>query len=247
MLDLAVAIIGSGEISYNAATELLDDYLTEDSWVLIPSYINSKGLKIVHDWLNEANVPYERVNRKEIIIDLVNEPAKKTILIVIGTEGMDAEIAKAFEHHIEVLDLTAGLYPLSSDAELALHGPVSAVETRSQEVGTSALPNPQTSLIDYADASGNNDRVRELERRIEQLEAMMHPRINSSETGWEPDIPLPVSAKKEAAITGTEDIAELTAAYYKSKRGKLRKAGRSKARPGEELVHLTQEEIDNLE
>lgn len=245
MYDLAIAILGSGDTTYNNAADLLEDFLPDNYVVYIPSYINSSGMKNVWKFLQDAQINYDRVKRSDIIEILLKSETKNRQLVVLNSDGIENEISACLNAKIPVLDLTRGLYqvtevgPESSES----NSEASAEQTPTPVSPSNDLASPSVAELTFRlDLQG--ETISALIDRIERLEKAMT--VGVGETNWEPG-PLPVPENPEVVTTGEEDTANPTVAYWKSKRGKFRKAGKSKARPGETLVHLTQAEIDKME
>lgn len=253
MYDLAIAIIGSGDTTYNNAADLLEDFLPDNYVVYIPSYINSSGMKNVWKFLQDAQINYDRVKRSDIIEILIKSETKNRQLVVLNSDGIENEISACLNAKIPVLDLTRGLYQITEV------GPGSS-ESNSEAIAeqTPAPVSPENDLASVSVAELafrlglQGDTISALIDRIERLEKAMS--VGIGETNWEPSqntIPPEedvLGAGETGFKTGVYDPdAASKVAYWKSKRGKFRKAGKSKARPGETMVYLTQDEIDKLE
>ena len=245
MYDLAIAIIGSGDTTYNNASDLLWDYLPDNYVVYIPSYINSAGMKNVWKFLQDSQINYDRVKRSDIIEILLKSETKNRQLVVLNSDGIENEISRCLNAKIPVLDLTRGLYQIT---EVVPGSSESHAEAIAEQTPTPVSPANDLASVSVSELAFRvdlqGDTISALIDRIERLEKAMS--VGTSETNWEPG-PLPAPENPEAVTTGKEDTANQTVAYWKSKRGKFRKAGKSKARPGETMVYLTQDEIDKLE
>lgn len=248
----SVAIVGSKDTTYENAKDLLDDFLPEDCQVYVPSYISDSGLKNVLKWLNDYGVSYERVKRDKII-DTLSETIGLAYLIVIGTEGLEKEINQAYHLGIPVYDLAAALWAVpdpTEEPQLPLHEPEShadETDTRSgtsvrvpNDLGSESLSEPQGIPIELM------NQVHDYVTRDEVRDIVMT--ILHNEFNWEPAKPdsVPKIFVDGSQLEPQEGGSSLIK-FYRSKTGKMRKAGRSKARPGETEVFLTQEEADQLD
>lgn len=252
MYDLAVAIFGNEETTYNNAADLLDDYIPDNSLVLIPSYISSEGLKKVFEWLKDTDIEYERVQRSKMFDHLIKVAAKKTVVIVVGITGIENEIVSFMSFGVPVYDLTRGLYSVTS-SEMALDGVVSHAETLSPQAGMAGgvekdLVSPshtETPLID--NVSENEmlawavENIKKLTDEVNRLKT----HVGIAEHGWEPAVQIP-DHMKEPEQNPEPDPTEGKIRYYRNGKGKHRKAGNSKARPGEKEVWLTEDEVESL-
>lgn len=340
MYDLAVAILGNEDTTYNNAADLLDDYLPENCVVLVPSYIKTDGMKSVLSWLRDSGVEYERHTKSELRSVLREVDARKKALIVTGTEDNEQLIASFMLLDMPVFDLTRGLYSVTA-AEIALDGSVSDVdgitETSSQdslgertegaserseavtlhwEDKTNLLEDlkirTETGTIYRLWGGGRNNllyigktathllhRLRAHKTptalgknflRIKTIDAaevpitMMgeiesrlihqsHPPLNNycpkcryyteivnketevnklkahvgiAEHGWEPQVSIPVFMQAEPEINTEHPGMDGTVKYYKNGKGKYRRAGKSKPRPGEKEIWLSEDEVESL-
>lgn len=243
MYDLAIAILGSGETTYNNAADLLWDYLPENYVVYIPSYINSGGMKNVWKFLQDENIHYERVKKSNLIETLEQTETKIRQLVILNSDGIENEISHCLQAKIPVFDLTRGLYQVT---EVPLPEAGSDSEAIEQQ---DAAPVPPEKDLALGSVLARLEKIEQDAHEVIRKVRDMHAQILTGEANWEP------LQEPETGMTGMDVIkmdpglseaAGLTP-YWKSKRGNLRKAGKSKARPGETLVHLTQEEMDNLE
>lgn len=235
----AAAIIGTGDTTYENARDLLDDFLPEDCQIYVPSYISDPGLKNVLKWLNDYGVSYERVKRDRIV-DVLGETIGLAALIVIGTEGLEDEIKRAYLMGIPVYDLAAALWAVpdpTEEPQLPLYEPESHADRTESSSGTSVRVPDDHGLESLSEPQGRTWTEREIRSLVMTI---LH-----SEFNWEPGS-IPITGA--ASITGLPPTADETDGikYYKSKTGKYRKAGRSKARTGETEVYLSQEEADKL-
>jgi hypothetical protein len=160
-----------------------------------------------------------------------------------------------------------------STSQMPLDGSVSHAETRTgpvrydgkgqKENGSESLTEPYRAILQSVTDLGSfsDDQLRRLKEiimvHIKVHEKDMHPVYETSVTGEKPEDVLPgfasasLSSASKEMVTATEamycsDTLADTVKYWKSKRGKFRKAGNSKPRPGETEVFLTEEEAAKL-
>lgn len=247
---LVVAITGTGDITYNNAEALLDDYLPiDDVLVYVPSYITSDGLKVVVQWLKDANIKVERV-KKDLMSSFLlgNSDYQDKSLIVLGVEDSEEIIQEVLEEQCAVYDLTRGLYRVS-EADLPLDGSVSHAESLTGEAGTPVGSGNDLGLDLLTETQGGyplamdiNDVVRDLVRRVVRLE---------QEINWEhtanPRMPVPTETPVQDVLEELLEERQNKTKYYQNGKGKIRKAGRSRIKPGEKEVWLSDEEAAELE
>lgn len=163
-------------------------------------------------------------------------------------EDNDAAIAQRLVRQgLPVYDLSRGLYPVALDTPYAALGSTETAEqvqggviTSTGGVAVSPLILEPYGGIDLSDLGLSQTQQAEIEKRI------MHHAIRIREKGIHP-----VYTEYEDGLRKTElhpvdeseDSEDDKIRCYKSKTGKIRKAGRSKARPGENEVFLTEEEL----
>lgn len=260
---LVVAITGTGDTTYNNAAALLSDYLPEDVLVYVPSYTTSDGMKVVVQWLKDANINVERVKR-HLLPDfyLGNPDATDRALIVLGIEGQEELIVEAFDNFLAVYDLTRGMYRVSK-AELPLYGSVSEPESLADDSGTSVGVHNDLALESVTEPGDTTAQfakitveLAELRKEVNDLRA----HVATSTASWEPD-PRITSGNIQAGMahsTGQDEFigqaaqeelyADTTGKtkYYQNGKGKIRRAGRSKIKAGEKEVWLTEEEVARI-
>ena len=247
----AVAIVGDGDTSYDNAKDLLDDFLPEDCQVFIPSYIKGPGLKNVHKWLNDYDVPYERVS-KDSLIDRLDQATGLVYLIIVGTEGLDQEIELAQHLGIPVYDLSQALWAVpnrSNDPGVPLDGSQSHADAPEGSSEGNDIPPKDLVLETVSEPRSietfNKFMLNEMPITREEVEEIVRSAILHHESGWHSQeyvAPPPV----EDAVPEDADRPEGSIKYYKKKSGKIRKAGRSKALAGETEIWLTEEEASAL-
>jgi hypothetical protein len=254
---LVAAITGSGDITENNASALLDDYLPEDVLVYVPSYMTSDGMRVVVQWLKSANINIERV-KKPLMSSflLANSEADERVLIVLGVSGSEDIILECIEESVPVLDLTRGLFQVTreeaSETEMPLSEPESDGETLSPAPGTPMIPRdakvlesltePQPGITSESEALvWAVEEVKKLRKEVSTLRAA----AVSGEVNWEPS---PQSDPSIATGAGFAigDSTEGKIRCYQNGKNKVRKAGRSKIKPGEKEVWLTEEEFESL-
>lgn len=268
----AVAIVGDGDTSYENAKDLLDDRIPDGCQVYIPSYIKGPGLKNVFKWLNDYDVPYERVP-KDSLLDKLKHTTGLPALIVVGTEGLDSEIAQAYHLGIPVYDLSQALWAVpdpTDEHQMPVHEPESHADETEASSGTSVGVPKDLVLATVSEPRSletfKQFMLNELPLTREEVKEIVRAAILHHETNWHSapstavglyqcpscygptesvgqcsrclsgDIPVQVDASVPESLGLTR--------YYKSKTGKYRKAGRSKARSGETEVYLTPEEME---
>jgi hypothetical protein len=239
---LVTAITGSGDITENNASALLDDYLPEDVLVYVPSYMTSDGMRVVVQWLKSANINVERVKKPLMSSFLLGNPeADKRVLIVLGVSGSEEIILECMEENVPVLDLTRGLFQVTreeaSETEMPLDEPERHAETLLPDPGTPVTPLDDLVSPLLSEPQALKQKIAELEKEVSKLRAA----VIAGETNWEPN---PVELDGTAA-KAKEEITYVTK-YYQNGKGKIRKAGRSKIKPGEKEVWLTEAEVESF-
>ena len=256
MRELAIAILGAEDSTYNNASDLLDDYFPDDTIVYLPSYISAEqtGLRVTFDWLKDAGIEYERVRKSQLFQKLLDTTAARHEVIILGVEGNEEIITHSFNQSFPVLDLTRGLYSVTA-SEMAPDGSGTDGDERTDDLAVPVRTGKDLGLDLLTEAQGGyplnmdmNDVIRDIVKRVAKLEEQMsseRAHVAVGEQGWEPVV-----------SEGNSDVAEVKHSveeynktddrtkYYKSARGKLRKAGKSKARPGETEVWLSDEEAN---
>lgn len=234
-MDLAVAIIGNGDIEETNLDALLDDFLPADALVIIPSYIQSPGLKKVLTWLVDNNQPYERI-KKDLVISRLestyeSDNVKETSVIVVGTEGLEEDLEYFHKYGVPVYDLTRGLFAVEPP-----DGSVSDSEPLTQAPVGEARVDTSLSLEGIVEL--HTETLDMILDRIERLEKMVGV-VAVNESGF---TPAPDTMEEVLMEMLVQQSTKGKTKYYRNESGKLRKAGRSKARPGETEVFLTEEE-----
>jgi hypothetical protein len=235
---LIVAITGSGDTTLNNASALLDDYLpVDDVLVYVPSYITSDGMRVVVQWLRDANINIERVKKHLLSSYLLGNPEPDKSLIVLGVEGSEEIIQEVMSEDVAVYDLTRGLYRVS-ESEIPLSVPESDVETRTGESGTPVGSGDDLGLESLTEPQPDlQERVARLERKLTEIES----RINWEHTA-NPRMPVAPEPSQEKELDAER---EGTVKYFQNGKGKVRKAGRSRIKPGEKEVWLTEDEVES--
>lgn len=249
-MKLITAITGTGDITYNNAAALLNDYLPfDDVLVYVPSYMTSEGIKVVVQWLKDANINMERVKKPQMSSYLMGNPdAEAKSLIVLGVDGSEDIIAEVREENIPVLDLTRALFSVSPAGASETHIPLYGSESKSQPL-SEASGTPMGSEKDHGlefVTETLTDRMDRLENEMKELrEQMTDPRMVSGNiaAGMRTTAEDDIGAGETGFHTGVS--TEGTERYYRNGKGKIRKAGRSKIKPGEKEVWLTDEEVES--
>jgi hypothetical protein len=262
---MIILVAGSGYVSKKAAEDLLIDFIIEgyeyqDVTFMFPSYITSDGLKNVKAAVDDINkTVYQgdldgqlywntiRVKKHELGYKFVEHDGEPKLVLVLDAVSEKDLLVELNPHVNGIFDLTKGLWPVAvkSDGSVDAEVPLSVAESHAEgqtldpwydevvvaEIGSES----RREAIDTL--QGLNDRqrreVEEIVLRIGREE--LHPVYVQDNV--EPDL----DAAEEAVAA--QVFGDKTA-YYKSKTGKLRRVGKSKARPGEELVYLKPEEVE---
>lgn len=233
---LSVFITGDGDITHENAKALLDDYLPPELECTIfidRNYELDLGMCNVVDALGILCRTSIRMKPENFLVT-----SGRRVVLLLGykrdKEGhclpmsLRNSITLQYFNGLEILAMDRGLMalPVSEPAsELPLYGPhLNAAPTKvlPQPTVPPAASNPHL----CAQSPGSS------EASIEETNMRAH--VTTREENWHSPVP-------QAPV-----IPEGTTPYYKSKTGKLRKAGKSKARPGEELVYLTEEEVNDI-
>lgn len=248
----AVAIVGDGDTSYENARDLLDDRIPEGCQVYIPSYIKGPGLKNVHRWLNDYDVSYERVP-KDKLIDRLRQTAGLPALIVVGTEGLESEISQSCRLGIPVYDLSKALWAVPdpvNEHQMPLGEPESHAETTKSGPDISVRVTKDLALATVSEPRSQEildpSMLSEMLVTRSEVEEIVRAAILHHEENWHSPPLIKVDPVEEIDVTKDSSHPIGNIKYYKSKTGKYRKAGRSKARPGEVEAWLTEDEIDDL-
>jgi hypothetical protein len=138
---------------------------------------------------------------------------------------------------VPVYDLARGLYPVT---EMPLDGSESHAEPQ-----TGSGTGKETSETDEASAAFSEQLADWTLEELKELENDLRHAIHVKENLHTPY----VNGRKEETLnlTGFEPVDdELKTRCYRSARGKVRKANKSKARPGETEVWLTEGELQDV-
>jgi hypothetical protein len=189
------------------------------------------------------------------------------ILMVLDAETEAEFVTRCIDARVEVYDLSKGLYPVTSagkedsDSQMPLDGSRTNAEGLTGTVwydGMGEKKSPLASLSEpYRGIWDDISRVEGLsDTQLQEIERIIVTQIKIHEKNFHPvyapdqllgaKFDTPDMTGKLIESEEAEQIQPDKVAYYKSKIGKFRKAGNSKARPGEEIVMLTQEEINKL-
>lgn len=231
MYELAVAFNGSEDVSYQATEALLEDSLPANALIILPSYMSTGnyGLRTVKEWADHSGRTVERRRRDDMLQYLAGLDAEEKYVIVLGTEGLDDYIAEAQEESLPVLDLCRGLF--------AVEGPQGSVSDSESVSASSPTPGRVAGIVSAESFTEPTailiKRVEILEKEVAELRA--HVGVNES------------FGTPEVVVQPSDQVnEEVRTKYYKDAAGKLRKAGRSRARNGEEELWLTDDEYNSF-
>lgn len=242
-MRLIIALAGSGDITEKNAETLLNDFIDGRETVLfVPNYITQEqeGLRTVLNWWGSD---YYKI-RKGMLLSKFDDLQGEYAFVVLGTEGLEDLIGQAQRAGFPVLDLCRGLFQITE----ALDGVESNAEALS-EPPEGDEPQEESDLVtDDPSASDpwtgteymTRDEVKELVMTLIQVHERMY------HNGVPMDLPPAIADIKEAVAEIQQEASGTEPNYYRSKTGKHRPMGKTKARPGEVPVYLTQEEIDGL-
>lgn len=250
-MKTSVIIAGTGDVTYENASALLADWLTDAHKIYLPSRVNTDGLKNAVRYLDESKTPYERLSKSDMVDelkDLYHEEGTDVILILLGNDGSPANelYYEAVAKSIPTLDLCKGLF----DAQVPLDGPESKSEAVADDPGTGVTPQVTEAAQkfsepdDDAPAFTNQKQFFTLIRLYVQQEIEAHMSDYHQRqviSGQMKTLPAPAETEKTPEPSGIQE------AFYKNKSGKLRRAGKTKKRPSEEEVFLSEEEVKEWE
>jgi hypothetical protein len=245
MTDMVAVIAGTEYVYYDSVEAELDDFLPVKSIVFIPDYpdgtVPPMSEAVVKKWMDFADQDYLEADPNMIMMQAIAyEPAAEHVLIVMGT-GDRETIEYAFSRGWDVFDLTRGLFPVTQedleaeDAEMPLDGP---------EINADSLAG-ESGMITHGTGSEPYNGSESHTWSREEIEKMMSGYIQVHEAKFHG---VPSESVILEGITDMSAVPEMAEPVkircYKSKTGKIRKAGRSKMKPGETEVFLTDEELD---
>ena len=172
--------------------------------------------------------------QKQLIYDLIEDMflpyADQELTLDAEETDLLHQIASA---QIPVFDLSRALF-----SYLPPDGSETAVEARTEsDMGDDEAGVTEDGRIDLTDLGLSAYQQGEVERRLHhaiRVRENLHPTTYTNGTRDFPD-PMPETV---STVEGTK--------YYRNKSGKIRKAGKSKARPGETLVVLSDDELESL-
>lgn len=195
---------------------------------------------------------------------MFTDDADDKILMVLDASSVPEMVKLADACGIKVYDLSKGLFPVSpdspstSEAQMPLDEAESDAEALLLPLGYDVTPeNPEPSQAisappeDKSQSVFTSEQREEIERIVQGIIAINRPDLHPVyKTGSaEPDIDAAEESvadelfAKPGEPRSTEVFEEFTKVrYYRSKTGKMRKANKSKARPGEEETWLTAEQ-----
>lgn len=240
---------------------------------MLPSYMTTDGLRNVRDVVKDMDhvvVSY----KKSVMPEMFKAYADRHKAVFILDADTDRDFLEESGAEL-AYDLSRGLFPVAPPvAQDSLHTALGATETDEQlqsgviahtgeyDGSESLTALPEDSIPRWL-RNQDLDQLRQLETEVRHAvhirEQNMHPvyteykngaKFHSREMGVQvQDIAVQTEPiyQDVPVTTGTVEIPQQeTVKYWKSKTGKYRKAGKSKSRPGETEIWLTQEEIDKL-
>lgn len=246
MTDMVAVIAGTEYVYYDSVEAELDDFLPVKSIVFIPGYpdgtIPPDSEAVVKKWMDFADQDYFEAEPEMLMEQAIEcEPEAEHVLIVLGKTD-PAMVNFAISLGWSVHDLTLGLFPVTQSddggAEMPLDGPEVNADGLAYESGVTT---PDTSSPWYDPSEG-------LTR--EEIEKIVAGYIKVHEAAFHQPS---VATGTVAAMDHMREVFENASAEevatikcYKNKSGKIRKAGRSKMKPGEEEIWLEQADVDAL-
>lgn len=241
-MDLFVGIIGWGDITYANAARLLDDFLPAEPEVVVSFDPDTKqpGMTNVIAWMDKVHQDYTLSSHS----DIMDRAAKNdSVIIVLSTDYLGAEIARAKELEIPVLDLTRALYPVTDGGKEGAEVPAGGAESHAETLPEQSPVTVQQELeaAVRGDLSLTEGAVKKLiEEAIRMHEAQYHPRQYIDGQPWKPTAEAPVETSEPAV----QADGEATETYYLDEsKGTYRKKGRRKIKPGETEVELTAQQV----
>jgi hypothetical protein len=261
-MSLAIALAGSGSITEKNAEALLNDFIgtpAEFRSVVVPNYITKEqeGLRIALDIIE--NGPWSadiiRVRKSMLLEKLKEQPAESYVLIIVGTDGYEELVDDARDQGIMVLDLCKALMQVADWTQMAPDGSESHAESLTEVPEGEHLGIRENRSESRVDTTGScvvelwpvNEMTGMTKEEVEKIMAAM---IAVHETryhnGVKMDLIPAVDEPELKPVLPSPEVELPQPNAYRSKTGKLRKMGRSKARPGETEVHLSQAELDAL-
>lgn len=191
---------------------------------------------------------------ESLIKDLLAPYAGKEMTIDPEEQDLIRQIQEA---DIPVYDLARGLFPY-----MPLDGAVVAAETLSPPVPSPSMgSNDEHGAIDYSGLGLTTKQIIEIEKRIMsviRIKENLHPSNHEYINGLPKDVYNLQALDVGGEVVEPEVLDEIPLStgvmvddekkkYWKSKRGRLRLAGKSKARPGETEVWMTDDEVPELQ
>ena len=238
-MDLYVGIIGWGDIKYENAARLLDDFLPREPEIVVVAELPEKqpGVSQVLAWMDTVHQDYQIVQVEGVLKGL-KEHRSNAVLIVAGTDYLSEEIDWARSLDVPVLDLTRALFPVSSsDATMALGGSVVNADATPAKQATDTNP---PALDEVRNALRDAGYGAELIEKVEEIMSEYHARTYIDGVPWKP-----VKEEDEPVEESTpEEVSQETETYYHDEtKGTYRRKGRRKIKPGEKEVELTAEQV----
>lgn len=237
-MDLLVGIIGWGDIKYENAARLLDDYLPREPDIRVGVELPEKqpGVGQVMNWMDTVHQEYRKTSAADVMYE-VQRHQGDSVLIVVSTDYLGVEIRDALEHEVPVLDLTRALFPVTSTSpEMPPDEAVLAAETAPGKLATETNP-PALEAVRNALRDGGYNT--ELISKVEEIMTEYHARAYIDGVPWE--------TPREEIKPVAEMAADKTELYYHDEaKGTYRKKGRRKIKPGEKEITLTAQQEEEL-
>lgn len=237
--EMVAGIAGDVLLELESIEALLDWYLPEDCYVITSNAVNP-ALQRIQYWMTEVGQDWTiNSGYDDTLIDNLvryGDPADLS-LIVLGVEGNEKLIQQAWQNNIEVADLTRAMYIVQQGVDL--DDVVYEPQTHPHEV-TDGLGG-RSSLDVFASLDQSESRLAGTTRK--QIEEIVTGLIRLHEEGFHQPQPTP-EEKGQAMADAIDDFRAGKVRCLKNKAGEIRVSPRAKAKPGEEEVWLTQEEID---
>lgn len=254
---------------YDAAdvTFVLPSYLTGDGLRNVKEAIDSVNRLT---WPEDFEGTFWNVTRVKKSVMLSTTTAVEDegcIFMVVDAESEPAMVKEMAGRKVPVFDLAKGLFPVqlpdSSPAvpEMPLDGAESHTESLTLPLGYEETGNAQNrsesrpgGSSTKTDMPGLTARQRkEVEEIVQGMIAISRPDLHPVYMKDKDDLITVTEPLKCDSLTDDSDVIDDFAEqvsglvkYYKSKTGKMRKAGKSKSRPGEEEVWLSSEQEKTL-
>lgn len=239
--------------------------------IMMPSYATTDGMRNVKEAVANSTVSrVEKYKRTELVDVFLTQPLiheddsnARRVLMVLDPYTEPEIVDRCLDARVEVADLTRGLFfseamwkarDTEVTSEHPLYGSESQSETLSGSPSYDGLGKDSETSDSLSELYMKEDIIRadwlkyfdscsleQLKGIEEELRNAIYVREQANPVPYE-------NGLKVREDTGPEPISTLgdageknTIKYWKSKTGRLRKAGRSKPKPGETEVFLTED------